>query len=89
MSESGARPPERKSDTGNSDSGSSMKHSEAGFEFIIGLAVMTGIGYLVDYNIGSEPWGMLVGLFLGMASGTYRLVRVNQKMDDDTPSRFK
>ena len=32
-------------------------------------------GYWVDRHYGSQPWGLLIGLVLGIVGGLYNLVR--------------
>ena len=32
-------------------------------------------GYWIDRHYGSEPWGIIVGLVLGLVGGLYNLIR--------------
>jgi ATP synthase protein I len=44
-------------------------------EFIAGIAVGAGLGWLVDYLAGSTPWGLIVFLLLGFAAGVLNVLR--------------
>ncbi|MGD2108327.1 MAG: AtpZ/AtpI family protein [Phycisphaerae bacterium] len=46
-----------------------------GFEFVAAVAVFAFIGYLIDRKFGSSPWGVLVGLALGLIGGGYNLIK--------------
>ncbi len=47
----------------------------AGYTLIGAILLLGGIGYGVDAWMGSEPWGLLVGLLLGIVVGFYELAR--------------
>jgi F0F1-type ATP synthase assembly protein I len=43
-------------------------------ELLTAVFVWGGAGWLVDtYVLGSAPWGMVAGIVLGFAAGTYLL----------------
>ncbi|GAB4358890.1 MAG: AtpZ/AtpI family protein [Oricola sp.] len=44
-------------------------------EFIAGVLVGAGIGYLVDRIAGTSPWGMIVFLLLGFVAGVLNVLR--------------
>ena len=46
-------------------------------EFIAGICVGAGIGYLFDRFLGTSPWGMIVFLFLGFGAGVLNVLRAN------------
>ena len=48
-------------------------------EFLGYLAVLGYLGHLADERYGWKPWGLLGGLWLGLAAGIYRLVRQSLK----------
>ena len=51
-----------------------------GTELLAALAVGGGLGWLVDtYLVGSGPWGMVVGLFIGAAAGIRSAYRAAQQ----------
>lgn len=47
----------------------------AAFGFIGTVLAAAGLGWLVDWKFGTGPWGVLVGLMLGFAGSTIKLVR--------------
>jgi F0F1-type ATP synthase assembly protein I len=47
----------------------------AGYTLIGSILVLGALGYGFDAWRGTSPWGLLVGLGLGMAVGFYELVR--------------
>jgi ATP synthase protein I len=49
--------------------------SGVGIEFAAAVAGFSLVGIWVDHHYGSGPWGLLVGLALGLIGGTYNLVR--------------
>ncbi|NKB51954.1 MAG: F0F1 ATP synthase assembly protein I [Rhizobiaceae bacterium] len=44
-------------------------------EFIAGVVVGAGIGYLVDTFFGTSPWGLIVFLLLGFAAAVLNVMR--------------
>jgi ATP synthase protein I len=44
-------------------------------EFIAGVLVGAGIGYLIDRFAGTAPWGMIVFLLLGFVAGVLNVLR--------------
>ena len=44
-------------------------------EFIAGILVGTGIGWLFDRFLGTSPWGLIVFLLLGFAAGVLNVLR--------------
>jgi F0F1-type ATP synthase assembly protein I len=63
---------------GGQGSSSWMKYSGVGFGFVGGVVGFGLLGYLVDSRYGSSPWGVLVGVALGMIGATYNLIRESQ-----------
>lgn len=49
-------------------------------EFIGGVLVGAGIGYLVDKFAGTAPWGMIVFLLLGFCAGILNVLRATGKV---------
>lgn len=46
-----------------------------------GVLVGGGAGWLVDGKLHSSPWGLIVGLFLGLGAGFYGLVQSLSSMN--------
>lgn len=64
---------ERKPATGGmAGVGQAMKLSS---EFIAGVAVGAGIGWLIDRMAGTSPWGLIIFLMLGFAAGVLNVLR--------------
>jgi F0F1-type ATP synthase assembly protein I len=47
----------------------------ASYSLIGAILVFGGIGYLCDRWFGSEPWGLVSGLMLGVVTGFYKLAK--------------
>ena len=47
----------------------------AGYTLIGAILLLGGIGYAVDFWRGSSPWGLLIGLLLGIVVGMYELAK--------------
>ena len=47
----------------------------ASSEFVAGVIVGGGIGWMVDKGLGTSPWGLIVFLMLGFAAGIYNVMR--------------
>ena len=50
---------------------------------MLAACVVVGVmlGNMTDKWLGSTPWGVLIGLFLGMAAGVREIIRLVNKMD--------
>lgn len=57
---------------GRAGFGNALKMSS---EFIAGVLVGAGIGYLIDRIAGTSPWGMIVFLLLGFVAGVLNVLR--------------
>lgn len=63
---------------GASKSGSAAGYGKAlklSSEFIAGIAVGAGIGWLIDSWAGTSPWGLIVFLMLGFGAGVLNVAR--------------
>ena len=47
----------------------------ASYTLIGGIILLGGLGYAVDGWRGTAPWGLVIGLFLGIVVGFYELVK--------------
>jgi len=52
-----------------------VRHSGVGLELAGALAGFALIGYWIDRWYGTEPWGLVIGVILGLVGGLYNLVR--------------
>jgi ATP synthase protein I len=44
-------------------------------EFVAGILVGAGLGYLLDQVAGTSPWGLIVFLLLGFGAGVLNVLR--------------
>lgn len=44
-------------------------------EFIAGIAVGAGLGWIIDRLVGTSPWGLIVFLLLGFGAGVLNVMR--------------
>ena len=47
----------------------------ASYTLVGGILVLGGIGFAVDHYRGTAPWGVIIGLVLGVVVGFYDLVK--------------
>ena len=52
-----------------------VRYSGVGLELAGAIAVLAYVGSLVDRRFGTQPWGILGGVVLGLVGGLYNLVR--------------
>ena len=52
-----------------------VRHSGVGLELAGALAGFALIGYWIDRRYETEPWGLVIGVILGLVGGLYNLVR--------------
>lgn len=69
----GVRDRESASKTGGvAGYGQAMKISS---EFIAGIAVGAGLGWIIDRLAGTSPWGLIIFLMLGFGAGVLNVLR--------------
>ena len=61
-----------------SDMSQAMRMS---IDLVAGVVVGTGFGYLVDRWLGTMPWCMITGVFIGMAAGVRNMLRSAKIID--------
>jgi ATP synthase protein I len=47
-------------------------------ELVVGICVGLGLGWLIDRQMGTKPWFMLILMFLGLAAGILNVVRLSK-----------
>jgi F0F1-type ATP synthase assembly protein I len=52
-----------------------VRHSGVGLELAGAVAGFALVGYWIDRHYGTNPWGLVVGVVLGMVGGLYNFVR--------------
>jgi F0F1-type ATP synthase assembly protein I len=62
---------------------SPMRGLGYGLEVGVGMGLGTMVGLWWDKHHGSEPWGLLIGLFVGGAAGMYLLIKDAIKMNKE------
>jgi ATP synthase protein I len=50
----------------------------ASYGLIGAILFLGGLGYGIDAWLGTSPWGVLIGLLLGVAVGFYELIKSTQ-----------
>jgi ATP synthase protein I len=52
-----------------------VRYSGVGLELAGATAGLALIGYWVDRHFGTGPWGILVGVVVGIVGGLYNLIK--------------
>ena len=63
-----------------------LQFSAIGLEMGACVGIGVYLGYLADEKFGSDPWGKIIGIFLGLsaaASSLYKTFKKLRKMDED------
>jgi F0F1-type ATP synthase assembly protein I len=47
----------------------------ASYTLVGGILFLGGLGYAIDAWRGTQPWGLLIGLVLGVLVGFYSLIK--------------
>jgi F0F1-type ATP synthase assembly protein I len=58
----------------------------AGFSLAISILFCMWLGYLADKRWGSQPWGLLIGAFLGIGAGLYNFIKDFADVDTNSKS---
>src|SRR5690242_1744137 len=56
-----------------------------GIELLAALCVGLALGWVADRYIGTRPWGLIAGFFLGSAAGVVNVFRAVQGMGHGSP----
>lgn len=73
-----ARRPEKRAGSEGTNSGGAAGFGQAlklSSEFIAGIAVGVGLGWVIDRVAGTSPWGLIVFLLLGFGAGVLNVLR--------------
>lgn len=73
------QPPDHENQAGLIAKG--MKYAGVATQFAITLGVLGYIGLSADQKYGSDPWGVLTGILLGMALGIWSMLKQLAKLD--------
>ena len=52
-----------------------VRHSGAGLELAGATAGLALLGYWIDGKFGTAPWGIVIGVVVGIVGGLYNLVK--------------
>jgi ATP synthase protein I len=72
------RRPERLEGKDDAKAGSAAGYGQAlklSSEFIAGVVVGAGVGWIIDRQAGTSPWGLIVFLLLGFGAGVLNVLR--------------
>ena len=72
-----------KDDDGKQDGASLGQSLAYGLEIAVGVTLGIVIGNWFDRHHGTAPWGLFVGVMLGLASGMYVLIKDAIRMNKD------
>jgi F0F1-type ATP synthase assembly protein I len=73
----------------NSESQGGVRFLGIGLELVGAVAGFTLIGYWIDRHYQSYPWGVVVGLALGLIGGMYNLIRQSLAASRESGSETK
>jgi F0F1-type ATP synthase assembly protein I len=71
-----------------------VRYSGVGLELAGATAGLALLGYWLDGKFGTSPWGILIGVVIGIVGGLYNLVKeslaaVNEAREDDAKNESK
>ena len=61
--------------SGEPDSGGASNYAGMGMQFVLSILLFLWLGYWLDGKLGTSPWLLIVGTFLGAGAGFYSMVR--------------
>ena len=53
--------------------------STVGLSFVLALVIGVALGVWIDRQVGSSPWGLLIGFALGFAAGILNVYRATRQ----------
>jgi ATP synthase protein I len=54
-----------------------------GTELVVATVIGGAFGYLLDRWLGTNPWLLIVGVFVGTAAGFLNIYRIVSRMTDE------
>ncbi|KAA5603097.1 AtpZ/AtpI family protein [Blastochloris sulfoviridis] len=72
-------------DQGSESAGGYAQAARLSSEFVGGVLVGGGIGWLLDRFLGISPWGMIVFVLLGFAAAVLNVMRAAAKAGESGP----
>jgi F0F1-type ATP synthase assembly protein I len=71
-----------------------VRYSGIGLELAGATAGLALLGYWIDSKFGTSPWGILIGVAIGIVGGLYNLIResltaVREAEDEDAKGGTK
>ena len=54
-------------------------------EFIAAIVTGAVLGYLIDFMLGTKPWGMVIFLLIGFAAGILNMLRTSGYVETPQP----
>jgi ATP synthase protein I len=66
-------------DNGEANRKSGIAYAAA-LTLFFSVALLTGVGWLLDRWLGTAPWLLAAGLVLGAVAGFYQFVRLTSKL---------
>lgn len=65
----------------------SYRYADVGLQFAATIGVFTYGGYLADSALGTRPWFLILGVFLGFGLGMISMLsKINKLSRADSPS---
>jgi F0F1-type ATP synthase assembly protein I len=52
-----------------------------GLQVLVGAGLGLLVGMWIDRKFQTRPWGLLIGLFIGLAAGMYQLIREGMRIN--------
>jgi ATP synthase protein I len=49
-------------------------------ELVVGIVFGLGLGWLIDYGLGTKPWFMIIFMFLGLGAGITNIMRTARNL---------
>lgn len=75
LASKGAGPKASSGDKGTETASGVAQAMKLSSEFIAGVLVGAGLGWLSDRFLGTSPWGLIILLLLGFCAGTLNILR--------------